>query len=145
VKESGMNYRILGPLLVSREGGPVSVGGRRNKELLVLLLLHANEVVSSDRLIEDLWQGSPPDNPRKAVHVYVSRLRKTLGDDVLETRAPGYVLEVKEGELDAWRFDHLAAQGRHALATGDPARAATLLRHALAQWRHSGAGRHSPT
>jgi DNA-binding SARP family transcriptional activator len=130
-----MDYRILGPLLVSGEGGPINVGGRRNKELLCLLLLHANEVVSSDRLIEDLWRGSPPDNPRKAVHVYVSRLRKTLGDDVLETRAPGYALEVKEGELDVWRFDHLAAQGRHALATGDPARAATLLRHALALWR----------
>ena len=53
-----MEYRILGPLLVSREREPVSLGGRRNKELLSLLLLHPNEVVSSDRLVEDLWQGT---------------------------------------------------------------------------------------
>ena len=98
-----MDYRILGPLLVSREGGRVTLGGRRNKELLSLLLLRANELVSSDRVVEDLWRGAAPDNPRKAVHVYVSRLRKTLGHEVLETRTPGYVLHVEKGELDVWR------------------------------------------
>jgi len=62
-----MDYRILGPLLVSRDGEPVTLGGRRNRELLTLLLLHADEVVSSDRLVEDLWQGAAPDNARKAL------------------------------------------------------------------------------
>jgi DNA-binding SARP family transcriptional activator len=132
-----MDYRILGPLLVSREGEPVTLGGRRNADLLSLLLIHANEVVSSDRLIEELWPWAPPANPRKAVHVYVSRLRKALGVDVLETSALGYRLRVEEGELDVWRFEHRAAEGRQALAVGDPARAATLLRHALALWRGS--------
>jgi DNA-binding SARP family transcriptional activator len=130
-----MEYRILGPLLVSREGEPVTLGGRRNTELLCLLLLRANEVVSSDRLVEDLWAGAVPANPRKAVQVYVSRLRKTLGVDVLATSAQGYVLRVDEGQLDAWRFEQLVAQGRQAQAAGDPARAATVLRRALALWR----------
>jgi DNA-binding SARP family transcriptional activator/tetratricopeptide (TPR) repeat protein len=130
-----MNYRILGPLLVSREGEAVALGGRRNTELLSLLLLRANEVVSSDRVVEDLWAGAAPSHPRKAVQVYVSRLRKTLGPEVLETRSLGYVLRVGEGELDVWRFEHLVAEGRHALAAGEPARAATSLRHALALWR----------
>ena len=130
-----MDYRILGPLLVRRESERLTLGGRRSAELLSLLLLRANEVVSIDRLVEDLWAGAAPTNPRKAVQVYVSRLRKTLGVDVLETRAQGYVLRVEEGELDAWRFEQLAAQGRHALAAGDPTRAATGLRHALTLWR----------
>jgi DNA-binding SARP family transcriptional activator len=130
-----MDYRILGPLRVSREGEPVTLGGRRNADLLSLLLLRANEVVSSDRLVEELWPGAPPANPRKAVHVYVSRLRKALGVDVLETSALGYLLRVEEGELDVWRFEHRVAEGRQALVVGDPARAATLLRHALALWR----------
>ena len=130
-----MDYPILGPLLVSHEGEPVTLGGRRNAELLSLPLLRANEVVASDRLVEDLWAGAPPANPRKAVQVYVSRLRKALGVDVLETSALGYVLRVGDGELDVWRFEHLVAEGRQALAAGDPMRAATLLRHALALWR----------
>jgi DNA-binding SARP family transcriptional activator len=104
-----MDYRILGPLLVNRDGGPVSLGGRRNKELLTRLLLGANEVVPSGCLVDDLWKQAAPDNPRKAVQVYVSRLRKALGDDVLETRAPGYVLHVENGELDVWRFEGLVA------------------------------------
>ncbi|HEY4281125.1 MAG TPA: BTAD domain-containing putative transcriptional regulator [Conexibacter sp.] len=113
----------------------MAFGGRRNAELLCLLLVHANEVVSSDRLIDELWGGGAPSHPRKAVHVSVSRLRKTLGLEVLETRALGYVLRVGEAELDAWRFERLAAEGREALATGDPVRAAASLRHALALWR----------
>src|SRR5689334_17179344 len=100
LRGQGMDYRILGPLLVSRDGEPVTLGGRRNRELLSLLLLRPNEVVSADGLVEDLWAGAAPVNPRKAVQVYVSRLRKTLGVDVLETRALGYLLRVGEGELD---------------------------------------------
>ena len=130
-----MDYRILGPLLVSREGEPVTLGGRRNTELLSLLLLRPNEVVSSDRLVEELWAGATAANPRKAVQVYVSRLRKTLGVDVLETHPLGYLLRVREGELDVSRFEHLLAEGRQALAAGDATRSATLLRHALALWR----------
>jgi DNA-binding SARP family transcriptional activator len=130
-----MEYRILGPLLVSRDGEQVMLDGRRNKELLSLLLLHANEVVSPDRLVEDLWSDTPPAAPRKAVQVYVARLRKALGEDVLETSGAGYVLRVHDGELDVWRFEQLAEKGRRTLGAGDPARAATFLRHALALWR----------
>lgn len=130
-----MEFGILGPLLVGREGEAVTLGGRRNTQLLSLFLLRANEVVSADRVVEDLWAGAAPANPRKAVQVYVSRLRKTLGVEVLETHALGYVLRVGEGELDVWRFEHLVAEGRQALAASDAARAATLLRRALALWR----------
>ena len=129
-----MEYRILGPLLVSRDGEQVTLDGRRNKELLSLLLLRANEVVSADRLVEDLWSDTPPAVPRKAVQVYVARLRKALGEDVLETSGAGYVLRVHDGELDVWRFEALVDQGCRTLGAGDPARAATFLRHALALW-----------
>jgi DNA-binding SARP family transcriptional activator len=131
----GIDYRILGPLLVSRDGESMTLGGGRNKELLTLLLLRPNEVVSADRLVEDLWQETPPAAPRKAVQVYFSRLRKALGEDVLETSGVGYVLRVGEGELDVWRFERLVGQGRRALAAGEPARAATLLRQAVDLWR----------
>lgn len=129
-----MEYRILGPLLVSRDGERVTLDGRRNKELLSLLLLRANEVVSADRLVEDLWSDAPPAAPRKAVQVYVARLRKALGEDVVETSGAGYVLRVHDGELDVWRFEELVAKGRRTLGAGDPARATTYLRHALALW-----------
>ena len=82
-----MEFGILGPLLVGREGEAVTLGGRRNTQLLSLFLLRANEVVSADRVVEDLWAGAAPANPRKAVQVYVSRLRKTLGVEGIR-RAP---------------------------------------------------------
>jgi DNA-binding SARP family transcriptional activator len=130
-----VDFRILGPLEVSRDGRPVAVGGQRQKALLCLLLLHANEVVSADRLVDELWRGAPSATAGKALQVYVSRLRKALGADALETRAPGYRIRIEDGALDLWRFERLAGEGTHALAAGDPARASASLQKALALWR----------
>ena len=95
------------------------------------MLLHANEVVSRDRLIDELWVASPPDTARTALQVYVSQLRKVLGRDVILTQSPGYLIRVSDGELDYDRFELLVATAR----TEEPAQAAPLLREALALWR----------
>src|SRR3954470_6533325 len=133
--EGNLDFRILGPLEVSRDGRPVVFGGRRPRALLCVLLLRANEVVSTDRLVEDLWAGAPPARARKALQVYVSRLRRALGDGVLETSSPGYVLRVGDGELDLWRCERLSAEGTQALALGNASRAGVALRDALGMWR----------
>jgi DNA-binding SARP family transcriptional activator len=116
-----MEYRILGPLEVLENGRQVDVGGAKQRALLAILLLHANEVVSTERLIDALWEEQAPETGRKALQVYVSQLRKTLGRERLETTTPGYRLRVTEGELDLERFQRLAAEGRP--------------REALALWR----------
>ena len=82
-----MEYRILGPLEVLEDGQPVPLGGSKQRALLVILLLHANEVVSRDRLIDELWGGSPPDTAQTALHVHVSQLRKILGSETIVTLA----------------------------------------------------------
>ncbi len=89
-----IEFRLLGPLEVEHDGRPVALGGAKERALLALLLLHANEFVSHDRLIEELWDGSPPQSARHALQAYVSRLRKTLGaestEEIIETRPGGY-------------------------------------------------------
>ena len=130
-----MDFRILGPLHISRDGHQLGLGGHRQKVLVCVLLLHANEVMSAEQIIDVLWGETAPATARKALQVYVSRLRRILGAGVLETRAPGYLIRVHDGELDAQRFERLLVQGKQALATGDPGRAAALLRTALALWR----------
>ena len=128
-----MEFRVLGPLEVVDEGRPIDLGAPRQRALLAFLLLHANEVVSTDRLVEALWPGGIPRTAVKAIHVYVSALRKALGDAraVLETRGPGYVLRVAPGELDLHEFERLLvmAQGE------DPGPRVATLREALALWR----------
>src|SRR5919201_1869665 len=101
-----MEFRILGPLEVVDDGRAVDLGGPKQRALLALLLLHANEVVSPDVLADALWEGQPPPAAAKTLQAYVSRLRKALGRDVLETRGHGYLLRVAQGELDAptWRM-----------------------------------------
>jgi DNA-binding SARP family transcriptional activator/ABC-type branched-subunit amino acid transport system substrate-binding protein/DNA-binding beta-propeller fold protein YncE len=134
-----MEFRILGPLEVVGQHGELVLGGGRQRSLLVLLLLHANDVVSSDRLIEELWSGAPPPTAAKTVQVYVSQLRKVLRDSdgacPLLTRGHGYVLCVEPGELDLERFERALADGRRALQRGAPDAAGQLLRDALALWR----------
>ena len=129
-----MDFRILGPLHISRDGRQLGLGGHRQKVVVCLLLLHANEVISAEQIIDVLWGEAAPETARKALQVYISRLRRILGAGVLETRAPGYLIRVPDGELDAQRFERLLAQGKQALATGDPGRAAALLRTALGPW-----------
>src|SRR2546428_10668128 len=116
-----MEFRLLGPLEVGDEGRPISIRRGKEQALLIYLLLHANEVVPSGRLIDELWDERPPSTAPKILQNAVSHLRKQLGDGRLVTRDPGYVLRVEEGELDAQRFERLAKEGR-----GD---------EALAPWR----------
>jgi DNA-binding SARP family transcriptional activator len=123
-----MDFRILGPLEVLDQGRRVSIRRGKEQALLAYLLLHANELVASDRLIDELWGERPPPTAAKILQNAVSQLRKALGDDRLLTRAPGYFLRVEPGELDLERFEVLTERGR---AEGDPA----LLREALELWR----------
>jgi Bacterial transcriptional activator domain len=111
-----MEFRILGPLEVLEDGRHIDLGGAKQRALLAVLLLHANEVVSTDALIDALWEEDTPESGRKALRVYVSGLRKVLGKDRLETKAAGYLLRIEDGELDLELFRHLADGGEFARA-----------------------------
>lgn len=126
-----MEFRLLGPLEVIEQNRLLALGGGRQRSLFGALLLHANEVVSTDRLIDALWGRAPPLTAAKIIQVYVSKLRKELGEGRLVTRAPGYVLKVDRSELDLGRFEQLLGEARRA----DPHAAAQKLRRALALWR----------
>jgi DNA-binding SARP family transcriptional activator len=140
-REPKIEFRLLGPLEVLAEGAPISLGTPQQRALLAVLLLNANEVVSRDRLIDELWGENPPETAAKLVQVYVSRLRKALEPDrtgggaVLVTQVPGYKLRVGPDEFDVNRFERLVEAGREALAAGKPPDAASCLRVALAMWR----------
>src|SRR3990172_727425 len=107
-----MEFRILGPLEAWDEGREISLGGRKPRALLALLLLHSNEVVPTDRLIDELWGEDSPEQAATTLRVNVSRLRKALPQDVLATRSPGYVVRVEPDELDLHRFERLVDEGR---------------------------------
>ena len=135
-----MDFKVLGPLEVWSGGRPLALGGTKQRALLAILLLHANEVVSRDVLIDELWGAKPPPRASHTLETYVSRLRKTLhsdptGEPTIVTRSPGYLLRVDYGQLDLDRFDRLLEEGRRALATYAPERAAAKLREALDLWR----------
>ncbi len=130
-----MEFRILGPLEVEDDGRVAPLGGAKQRALLALLLLHANEIVPRDRLIDDIWGDRAPETAATALQGYVSGLRKALGSDRILTRAPGYLLQLDSSEVDLGRFERLAREGREALADGDAERAAALLSEALALWR----------
>ena len=125
-----MDVRILGPLEVRDGERVLPLGSARRRALLAVLLLHPNEVVAADRLIDELWGERPPGTAPKIVQNYVSALRKVLPAEILATRAPGYVLELDPGVVDAVRFEQLAAAGSSALAGGEPREAARLLSEA---------------
>jgi DNA-binding SARP family transcriptional activator len=126
-------FRLLGPLEVSDDGTPLPLGGTGQRALLALLLLHANEVVSSDRLLDELWDGAPPASGATALQVRVSQLRKGLGrvGERVETRPPGYVVRVEPGELDLDRFSRLVDEA----GSSEPEAAVDKLRDALMLWR----------
>jgi len=131
-----VEYRILGPLEVLDDGRERKLGSGKERALLAILLLNANQVVSADRLIDDLWAGEPPATVAKSLQVYVWRLRKALGaPERLRSRARGYVLDVAPEELDLDRFSRLVEEGRRALGAAEPERAEQQLREALALWR----------
>jgi DNA-binding SARP family transcriptional activator len=106
-----LDFRVLGSLEVSRDGVVLPLARGKERTLLALLLVHRNEVLPVDRLIDELWSGAPPATAQTALHGYVGKLRKLLGER-LETRGSGYVLRVETGELDAERFEALLGEGR---------------------------------
>ena len=119
---AGIEFRILGPLEVLDFDRVVTVGGARQRALLAVLLLHANETLSGDRLADELWGDRPPATAAKTVQVYISRLRRALGDGgMIATREHGYELQVDPECLDAHRFERLLGEGRSELAAGRPA------------------------
>jgi DNA-binding SARP family transcriptional activator len=119
-----MEFRILGPLEVVDDGRSLSLGGERQRALLALLLTRANEVVSTDRLIDELWGARPPKEALNTIQYYVSQLRKTFGADRIVTRTPGYLIRVERDELDLTLFEQLLER--------DDGEA---LRQALGLWR----------
>jgi DNA-binding SARP family transcriptional activator len=128
-----MEFRILGPLEVADGDSLVVLAGAKQRALLAALLLHANEVVSADRLVEELWGEQSPDSGRAALQVRISQLRRALGraGGVLITRPPGYVLKLEPQQLDLHRFERLVEEADVA----ETAVAAGRLREALALWR----------
>ncbi|HJU47737.1 MAG TPA: BTAD domain-containing putative transcriptional regulator, partial [Gaiellaceae bacterium] len=130
-----MDFRILGPLEVAHGGAPVPIAAGKQRALLADLLLNTNRAMATRRLVDDLWGDDVPDTAVKALQVYVSKLRKALPEDRLHTRDPGYLLEIRDGELDLDAFSRLAAEGRAALADGEAERASETLEQALALWR----------
>ena len=129
-----MEFRLLGPVEARDDDRVLVSGTGKPAALLALLLLHANEVVATDRLIDDLWAGSAPRTAAKSLQTYVSQLRRALGEDAIVTQSRGYILTVAPGALDVTRFEGLLEAGRTELQRGDGGRAATLLREALALW-----------
>jgi DNA-binding SARP family transcriptional activator len=123
-----VEFRILGPLEVVERGRALPLGGARQRTLLALLLTRANEVVSADRLIDELWRGEPPRTAANALQYHVSRLRKALAPHApIVTQEPGYVIRVGPDELDLLRFEALVEEARRAA----PELAAERLREAL--------------
>lgn len=138
-----MRFHILGPLEVERPGGVISIGARKQRAVLALLLINAGRVVSLDRLIDDVWGEDPPETAANALQVYVSGLRKLLDPDrpkgsqsgPIARRAEGYVLEVAPEQVDAHLFEELVREGRSHLAAGRPDDCADTMARALALWR----------
>ena len=130
-----IRFRILGPLEVEADGGEVRLGGQKPRALLALLLLHPNEVVPADRLIDELWGGDSREAGAGPLRVNVARLRKALPEGVLTTRSPGYMVSVAPDELDLHRFERLVDEGRGLLARGLAADASQRLHEALSLWR----------
>ena len=132
-----LEFRILGPLEVVRDGASLEFRGSRERALLALLVLNANRAVSAECLAEDLWGDALPDGAAGTLRAYLSRVRRGLGDagGLIVTRGSGYLLQVEPGTIDAARFAALVAQGRWQAAEGDHRRAGETLREALALWR----------
>jgi DNA-binding SARP family transcriptional activator len=133
-----VEFRILGPLEVVEDGNPVALGTLKERLVLGVLLLHANEFVSRERLIDELWGAAPPPTAPKAINVYVSQLRKALGRggaDPIATASGGYRIQVEPDALDSVRLERLLADAREAVARGDQENASKRYAAALALWR----------
>ncbi|MGH3888888.1 MAG: BTAD domain-containing putative transcriptional regulator [Pseudonocardiaceae bacterium] len=142
VREAAVEFTILGPLEVLADQRRIDVSSAKERLTLAMLVVHANEVVSADRLVEVLWGSEPPATAANTVQAYISRLRRALEpgraartkDGLIRTSGHGYTLAVEPDAIDAVRFESLVHAGRDALP-GDPERAADLLRQGFALWR----------
>lgn len=130
-----MDFRILGPLEVREGDAQLPLGGAKQRGLLALLLIRANEVVSRDRLIDELWGEEPPKAAPNVLQTYVSHLRKVIGAETLVTRPPGYAIEINPNQLDLHNFERLVEDAGTALGVNDAESAAASCREALAMWR----------
>jgi DNA-binding SARP family transcriptional activator len=131
-----LEFRILGPLEVVGEAGPIPLAGPKQRATLAILLLNANRVVSVERLADDLYSGAAPVTAVTQVQRQISELRKALGSaSVIETRSPGYVIRLSAGQLDLDHFQLSAEEAGRALARGEARSAADILREALGLWR----------
>ena len=132
-----LEFRILGSFEVVDDEGSLALGGPKQQALLAALLLHRGEVISSDRLIDELWGGRPPATAVKTLRVYVSNLRKALGDGFLVTRGHGYLLTPKPDQVDVEPLREVGRGGSSRARAGDAMAARERLRAALALWRGS--------
>src|SRR5438105_2417095 len=124
-------FRILGPLDVEDDRGPLVLGGKKQRAVLALLLLNAGRVVSTDHLIDALWGESPPKTAATSLQNLVVQLRRLVGAETLVTRPPGYLLRVDPDRIDLERFRRQREEAR-----GRPAaERAEVLRGALELWR----------
>ena len=137
-----MEFKILGPLEAWGQSGEVALGGPRPRALLARLLLSANQVVSADVLIDDLWGSESRDSAGNTLRVSVARLRKALAAgqadaaaDLVLTRAPGYLIKLRPKQLDLQQFETLLAEGSELLANGQARSASERLRRAVELWR----------
>jgi DNA-binding SARP family transcriptional activator len=124
-----MEFRILGPLEVLGDGGPLKLGGPKQRAVLAHLILRANRVVPASLLIDELWGDEPPETARNTLQTYVYRLRKVLGDARIEAGSGGYLLHAEPDEIDAGRFEALLKHAKASIGT-DP----------IAAWRGAGGG-----
>jgi ABC-type transport system substrate-binding protein/DNA-binding SARP family transcriptional activator len=134
-----LEFLILGPVEVSNGAGVLRLGGPKQRALLADLVLNAGTIVSTARLIEDLWGNDPPPTAGHTVEAYISRIRRVLQDgsarQVLLTKPPGYLLDVGRDRVDAFRFEELVEKATAAAGRGDDGMAAAVLRDALGLWR----------
>jgi DNA-binding SARP family transcriptional activator len=132
---AALDVRLLGPVTAERNGEPVALGGPRQRAVLARLALVAGQVVTVDRIVDDVWAGEPPPTAVNTLQSYVSLLRRALGGSShVRREGPGYVLSLGRAELDATRFEDHVAAGRAALAS-DPTAALAHLEAALGEWR----------
>lgn len=143
LRYTDIDIRVLGELQVTGPAGTWAPGDARPGAVLAMLAMHAGEVVSLDRLVDELWTAERAAAGSKRVQVNVLRLRRALAGvapaldpaSVVRTRSRGYGLAIDPDAIDAVRFARLIVRGRAELDAGDPARAAETLREALALWR----------
>ncbi len=133
-----LQFQLLGPLGVRAGDGDIELGSPKQRAVLAVLLLNANEIVPTDRIIDSVWGDAPPRTADHSVQIYVSELRKALANgsaaELIETRPPGYVINVPPDSVDSLRFERLVREGLAAVRSGDTSRGRPILEQALRGW-----------